>query len=121
MKNVRRDHLIRCREFTTSGSRQGHKASIVTNPHFLVVPARAKSHELGRILAMGAGAGNFNYGQLRREPRGAGGIAQTLRHAACGNFADRAALLADQKRHHRALIVVVPAGQERITAFDTVN
>ena len=72
-------------------------------------------------LTVCAGASDFHHRQFRREPRSARSLVETLRQRCSRNFAHRSAGLANQKRHNRRLIVIMSAGQKRVTAFDAVD
>src|SRR5688500_19471322 len=65
-----------------------------------------------RLLAMRAGAGDLDDRELRDETRGARRRSQALRDGRGRNLADRAAMVADQERDHRGLVMVVRAGEE---------
>src|SRR6476646_407495 len=53
------------------------------------------------FLAVHAGAGDFHHRQFGRKACGARGGVDILRRRHGWNFADRTAVLANQKRHHR--------------------
>jgi len=40
---------------------------------------------------------------------------------AAGDFTDRTAMIANQKRHHRGRLMVMGAGEKRVAAFDAVD
>src|SRR5207249_7585594 len=73
------------------------------------------------FLAMGAGAGDFHDGEFWRKTRRACRRIEALRHGGRGNFADGAAMIADQERHHRSLVMIMRAGEEGVAAFDPVH
>src|SRR5438874_7673634 len=62
------------------------------------------------FLTVSAGAGDFDDGELWRETQRARRSVEALRHGGRGNFADGAAMIADQERHHRGLVMVMRAG-----------
>src|SRR4051812_7770257 len=53
------------------------------------------------FLTMRAGAGDFDDGEFWRKARSTRRSIEARRDRGCGNFADRAAMVADQERHHR--------------------
>ena len=51
----------------------------------------------------------------------AASVSQGPRDRGRGRLTDRTAFLADQKHHRIAAVVIVPAGDERVAAFDAVR
>ena len=70
---------------------------------------------------MRTGAGNLDDGEFWRKARGARRGIEALRNRGCRNFADRAAMIADQERHHRGRLMVVRAGEKGVAAFDAMD
>src|SRR4051812_33917759 len=77
--------------------------------------------DLKSLLTMRAGAGNLDDGELWQKAGGARRSIEALRDGASGNFADRAATIADQERHHRGGVMVVRTGEKGVAAFDAVD
>src|SRR5271169_2543692 len=63
------------------------------------------------LLAVGTKAGNFEHGEFWRKARGPRGRIEAFGHRRRRNFADRAAAVADQKRHHRRVVMRLRTGE----------
>ena len=72
-------------------------------------------------LAVRAGAGDLDHRQFRRKAGGARRGVEALRDRGGRNLADRAAMFADQERHHRRGVMVMRAGEIGVAAFDAVD
>lgn len=70
---------------------------------------------------MGAGAGNLDHGEPRRESISTRRLIQLRGNGRRGNFADLPAAVADQKGDGGCIVVTMGAGDEGIPAFDAMN
>lgn len=70
---------------------------------------------------MRANPGNFDDRAPRRESGRARGRLERVRGAPSGRFADRAALLADQKDDELVVAVIMRTSEEGVATFDTMN
>src|SRR6516164_9316286 len=90
-------------------------------PPYPSADSSARFRWLGCLLAMCAGAKNFDHGRLRREIGGARGATDRLGNRRACRLADRAAALADQEHDRIAGRVMMHAGDKSVATLDTMH
>src|ERR1700722_16649376 len=73
------------------------------------------------ILTMRANAGDFDNRHSRRKAGRTRRDIEALRDGRRRHFTDQAATLTYQECHHRGLVMIMGAGQKRVTAFDAMD
>src|SRR5438477_12349527 len=73
------------------------------------------------LATMLAHAADLDHRALRREARALCGRIHTLCNRARCRLTHRAAMLADEEHHRRAVGVIVDAGEERVAALDAMH